>query len=226
MIIKLLAISDLHGDCSILTKFIYDNIDDLNELDYIIISGDLTNIGEKYEYKKMFKELIKIIEQLNTKLIFILGNHDNPINFYDVYYNFLSEDIRKKIINIDNSIIEVTTSKNKNISIYGSQYTNKYGDWWNNYIKETQKDLTIPKSTNIDLIITHEPPSHIELSYMDEFGDIGNTELKNYLENFNLKNNILICGHVHEKGGNEAIINRTKCYNVALSPKIINLEVK
>lgn len=226
MIIKLLAISDLHGDCSILTKFIYDNIDDLNGLDYIIISGDLTNIGEKYEYKKMFKELIKIIEQLNTKLIFILGNHDNPINFYDVYYNFLSEDIRKKIINIDNSIIEVTTSKNKNISIYGSQYTNKYGDWWNNYIKETQKDLTIPKSTNIDLIITHEPPSHIELSYMNEFGDIGNIELKNYLENINTKDNILICGHVHEKGCNEVIINRTKCYNVALSPKIINLEVK
>lgn len=226
MIIKLLAISDLHGDCSILTKFIYDNIDDLNGLDYIIISGDLTNIGEKYEYKKMFKELIKIIEQLNTKLIFILGNHDNPINFYDVYYNFLSEDIRKKIINIDNSIIEVTTSKNKNISIYGSQYTNKYGDWWNNYIKETQKNLTIPKSTNVDLIIVHEPPSHEELSYMDEFGDIGNIELKNYLENINTKDNILICGHVHEKGGNEVIINRTKCYNVALSPKIINLEVK
>lgn len=226
MIIKLLAVSDLHGDCSFLNTFINNNIDNLNQLDYIIISGDLTNIGEKYEYKKIFKELINIIERLDIKIVFILGNHDNPINFYDVYHNFLPKDVKNKFINIDNNMLEVSISENKSILIYGTQYTNKYGDWWNNYIKETQKNLTIPKSTNVDLIIVHEPPSHKELSYMDEFGDIGNIELKNYLQNINTKDNILICGHVHEKGGNEVIINRTKCYNVALSPKIINLEVK
>ncbi len=83
-----------------------------------------------------------------------------------------------------------------------------------------RKDLTCPKEY-VDIIITHEPPSSYELSYIGVYEDLGNIDLRNYLEENKCK--LLICGHLHENGGKMMEINGCKCFNVA--EKIIKINI-
>ncbi|MGL6185486.1 MAG: metallophosphoesterase family protein [Clostridium chrysemydis] len=204
---KILATSDIHCNLNRLKKIKY------KEADILIVAGDLTNIGLKIELKEVLDK-ISSFTHINTKIV-VLGNHDSR-NHHNK--NGMTEERTyewckmnyPEIIFLNNEIVDIDGLK-----IYGTPWNSGYkGLWSYEYNLDNRKDLTCPKE-NVDIIITHEPPSSYELSYIDVYGDLGNIDLRNYLEENKCK--ILISGHIHENKNKSVDINGCMCYNVSES---------
>ena len=203
--IKIVAVSDIHEDrylCNKLSK---------QTGDFLFVCGDLTNYGKKTSLDMVLKYISK--SDFKYKVI-ILGNHEVENGYEYCKKNY------PNIYFLDNEIIELGGYK-----IYGTPYTRRFADLGYQYDDEECVEKTIPKSS-VDIILTHEPPIHPNLSVLsDWFGraiDIGNKELKNYIENTD-KEMLVLCGHCHEHGGKNVIIGKSKCYNVATKIAHIDL---
>ena len=199
---KIVACSDLHNSKDLYWKLLY------KKGDLLIIAGDLTSLGRELELTLA----LNTIDECDFKYkIVVLGNHEK-----ENQYEFCKSKY-PNIIFLNNEIIEI-----EGLKIYGSPYSKRFYNWAFPYdtIDECVK-YTIPKE-EVDIIVTHEPPSHEKLSYTYDPIDIGNNELRKYIENTN-KNILVISGHVHERGGNYVKINNSICYNV--SRKIIDIEL-
>lgn len=204
---KILATSDIHCNLNRLKKIKY------KEADILIVAGDLTNIGLKIELKEVLDK-ISSFTHINTKIV-VLGNHDSR-NHHNK--NGMTEERTyewckmnyPEIIFLNNEIVDIG-----GVKIYGTPWNSGYkGLWSYEYNLDNRKDLTCPKE-NVDIIITHEPPSSYELSYIDIYGDLGNIDLRKYLEENKCK--VLISGHIHENKNKSVDINGCMCYNVSES---------
>lgn len=78
MILKVLIISDIHGNVDILKKIL-----DENDFDKLIVLGDLFNYGFFSNDLKNNK-IINLLQKNKDKLILIRGNCDYYINYEDV----------------------------------------------------------------------------------------------------------------------------------------------
>lgn len=191
---KIVAVSDLHNSKDLYWKLWR------KKGDMLIVAGDLTNLGRELELTSALDQIQTM--NFNHKII-VFGNHETESNYN--YYKQKYPDI----IFLENEIIEV-----EGLKIYGSPYCQRFCSWAFPYDTQDECiDRTIPKE-KVDIIITHEPPSHKDLSYVFDDLDIGNNELRKYLENTQ-DELIVISGHCHECGGKKSIINKARCYNVA-----------
>ena len=203
---KITAVSDLHSRLSILKDFKMNKVNG----DIFICSGDLTRLGTKDEADKIL-EYISVLD-FKYKII-VFGNHDMFAEKHIDYF----KDKYTDIIFLNNEIVEV-----EGLKIYGTPYVRAFCNWgFQYYTIDERKDLTIPKE-DVDIIIAHEPPSELSISYLPYGQDIGNMALRSYIESSdNVK--YVFCGHVHENGGREVVINKAKCFNVACTFKHLEI---
>ncbi|MGL4425095.1 MAG: metallophosphoesterase family protein [Cetobacterium sp.] len=209
---KILAISDLHGRVSQLKKVKY------KEADFLFVVGDLSNIGLKLELVQVL-DMIDGFNHIKNKIV-VLGNHDarnlhNVLGMSDDEAYDFCEQRYPNLTFLKNKIVEIDGLK-----IYGTPYVGKFGGWAFQCEENEKLAKTIP-TEKVDIILCHEPPSAIELSKWEDI-DIGNIALREYLDNN--KVDLLVCGHVHESGGNKVVINDCECYNVAMKLTEIILE--
>lgn len=191
---KIVAVSDLHSNKNLYWELWHKSGD------ILIVAGDLTHLGRELEMTSALDQ----IQTMNFKYkIIVFGNHEVEAN-----YNYYKEKY-PDIIFLENEIVEV-----EGLKIYGSPYCKEFCSWgFPYYAQDECVDRTLPKE-EVDIIITHEPPSHPKLSYVYEDLDIGNNELRKYLE-YIYKNVLVISGHCHECGGQSTYIGKANCYNVA-----------
>ena len=147
---------------------------------YLLVTGDITNAGEKKEYEFAESYLLKIIEKLNISkenILLIPGDHDLTRREIEILYE-ADENCSKYDVNI---------SKFKN---FGSFYANIVGkDFDANkvifdslLVEKKIRLLGINSCFNIDLV--------------NKLGEVPVTEFENELENFTSKNEKLIaCVH-------------------------------
>lgn len=74
------VISDIHTDYDDLTDVI-EVINARGDIDFVIITGDLTHMGMKDEFLQLYYQL----ENLNVPVVTVIGNHDYFFNGADVY---------------------------------------------------------------------------------------------------------------------------------------------
>ena len=191
---KIVAVSDLHSNKNLYWELWHKSGD------ILIVAGDLTHLGRELEMTSALDQ----IQTMNFKYkIIVFGNHEVEAN-----YNYYKEKY-PDIIFLENEIVEV-----EGLKIYGSPYCKEFCSWgFPYYTQDECVDRTLPKE-EVDIIITHEPPSHPKLSYVYEDLDIGNNELRKYLE-YIYKNVLVISGHCHECGGQSTYIGKANCYSVA-----------
>lgn len=198
---KIVAISDIHSSYSLSLNI------EKSEGDILIIAGDLTQLGMEWEMKKILDKIEKA--SFKHKIV-ILGNHEIYTGYSWCKQNY------KNIVFLNNEIIDIC-----GVKIYGTPYSKRFSNWSYPYDDiEDCLDKTIPKE-DVDIIISHEPPSDYELSLTLSMLDIGNKELRKYLESQN-KNILVISGHCHECGGRTSTIGKSSCYNVAQHWTTIN----
>lgn len=210
---KIIATSDIHSNVNKLKSIRY------KKADLLIVAGDLTNCGFKYELIKVL-DMINSFSHIKHKII-VLGNHDasnthnpNGLNEYDMYEWCVN--MYPDIIFLNNETVIID-----NIKIYGTPWNSGYkGLWSYEYNLENRRELTCPKD-DVDIVITHEPPSSYKFSYINTCGDLGNPDLSNYL--YENKCKLLISGHLHENKNKNVDIGGCMCYNVSESIKKIEI---
>ncbi|MDD5474822.1 MAG: metallophosphoesterase [Candidatus Methanoperedens sp.] len=178
---KLLALSDLHGD--------YSHVESICEkagnFDAVLIAGDLTNFGpdeHALELLKMFKEPVFAIP----------GNCDNPS---------ILKLLDENAINLHNSVHEMEGFTF--IGLGGSNPTpfntpfelseKKIGEYVGTLLGRLNGRSG--RNNGKTILLSHAPP----LNTTDKLprGNVGSAALARYLGRFDL----VVCGHIHEARG-------------------------
>lgn len=197
-----MAISDIHGDTNLVKKLAKKAKDE--KVDIIIIPGDLTWLEE------LPKGIIEPLTKLNKKILIIPGNHETQKTI---------ELLKNKYSNIQN--IQGKGIKEKNIGIFGAGYSHNTGPFWEDeeeIFKALKKGHEQIKDSPKKIMVAH---SHHKGSKSEFTGFEGSKAIKKAIEKF--KPNLVLSGHIHEAGGIEEKIGKTKIINVARKPIIFDI---
>ncbi|MCL2157235.1 MAG: metallophosphoesterase [Methanobrevibacter sp.] len=190
---KILAISDVHANEN---QGLYDYLKK-NNLDLIIVSGDITNFGP-LEFVKYF---LNKLSAYGTTVLAIPGNCD-------------PEEVKREIdssnaINIHNDVFEY-----KNLVIYGFGGSNPTpfdtpGEMDEDTLYKSIKSLmdsrdieVVKKATDdfahgkIPILITHAPPKDTDSDKIENGAHVGSESVKKIIEEYAPRINL--CGHIHE----------------------------
>ncbi len=197
---RILAAGDIHGD-SKLTKKLAERADK-EKVDLVILTGDITGWTET-------KDLIKPFKDKNKKVLIIPGNWDS----------FATADFLANVYGVKN--IHGYSVTYENIGIFGAGGARGPGpgDTTDREIwKNLEKAHSGLKGIEKKIMITHMHPSGSK----SEFSGIpGSQSITKAIKKF--KPDILLHGHIHEAGGMEEFIDKTRVINVAKEGRIIEI---
>lgn len=181
MILKILIISDTHGQHSYLTA---KNL--LPQADIIIHAGDFTASYDPELFLNWFRDLPY------QEKILIAGNHDGAF-----------EDAPKSYLNLCDSYgiryLNDSGFTYKGLKIWGSPVQPKFRNWAFNRTRGDDIQVhwsLIPKDT--DILITHCPPENI-LDMNADGINCGCENLKNVVDT--IRPVLHVFGHIHEGRG-------------------------
>ncbi len=191
---KILAFGDLHGNYLKVLDYLNNN-----NLDLIIITGDITNFGPA----ELGAEILNEISKFDVPVLTIPGNCD-PITIHSKIENSQAINIHGK-----NVII-------KNIGICGFGGSNPTP--FNTPLEfeeiqiyeEARKVFKTISNQRILLFITHAPPYGTKTDQLTSGDHVGSKSIRRIIEEFQPTLNI--CGHVHESKGVDKI-GKTKVIN-------------
>lgn len=184
---KILAVSDLHGNIKPLINYLK-----YNKVDLVIIAGDITHFGPA----ELGEDLLNEISSFQVPVLVIPGNCD-PESIY---------------VNMDNSQAMNIHARNliiKNIGICGFGGSNPTPFDTPLEFEEVQiydeakKALEGIKEQEITLFITHAPPYGTKTDLLPSGAHVGSKSLRKIIEE--LQPTVNICGHIHEARGTDKI---------------------
>jgi uncharacterized protein len=198
--LKILAASDLHGE-SKTAKALAQKAKKEN-VDLVILSGDITGFTET-------KNIIKPFKDANKRVLIIPGNWDS----------FATADFLAKMYGIKN--IHGYSAKYENIGFFGAGGAEGPGP---GRISEKELFSTLKKAhSDLEgiekkIMVTHMHPSKSK----SEFSGIpGSEAITKAVKLF--RPDILLHGHIHEAAGIEDKIGDTRVINVGRKGKIIEI---
>ena len=195
---KILAISDIHGDLGLVKKV--EKLANKEKVDLIILAGDQT------WFEKSTKNLIGPLTKKPT--LIIPGNHETEETI---------EEWEKTYPNLIN--LHKKSFQKGGVGFFGSG-TLEWG--LINEKSPTYKELKSAhqkiKHLKKKVMLTHEPPTGSKAELLGFPGSYG---IKKAIDKFSP--DVLICGHIHEAGGLIEKINNTKVINVSRSPTIFKI---
>lgn len=198
---KILAVSDLHGDGSLAKKIAKKGKKE--KVDLIVLAGDLTWFDEHS------KNIIKPFTDLGKEVLIIPGNHETNETLDKLKL------IYPNLINLDQKPF-----RKENVGFFGAGYAFA-GPFITNE-KELKKKLTRAhkKISNLDkkVLITH---SHHKGSNSEFSGFEGSESIKKAIEYF--QPDLALHGHIHEASGIKESIGKTKIFNISRKARIFEL---
>jgi len=199
---RILAISDLHGDEN-LAKRIAKKAKDEN-VDIVIIAGDLTWLEQST------KNLIGPFTKENKEVILIPGNHETMSTI-----NTLTQ-----IYPRTRHVHGYSVTKG-DVGIFGSGYESSTGPFFiedEEIFKVLKKGNENIKNLKKKIMVTH---AHPRGSIAEFSGFPGSKAVERAIKEF--KPDILITGHIHEAGGLQEKIGKTRVIHVARKPTIFEI---
>ena len=212
---KLIAISDLHGNLPVIEE----------NANILIIAGDISPLNIQGNKPKMIKWLkTKFIDWINSlnveKVYLIAGNHDWVFeNCSDSLIVELCMLSNSKLVYLCNQEIEYYDSDGKKWKIFGTPYCHQFGNWAfmrdDDTLEELYKD--IPK--NIDILISHDAPYGCsDICFEDVYwrGEkhIGCVPLRDIILERSPK--MVFHGHLHSSNHEIEILGKSKVINCSL----------
>lgn len=190
---RLLALSDLHGDYSHINAI----LEKAGDLDAVMIAGDITDFGPD-------EKALELLDMFKCPVFAVPGNCDYPS-----LLKVLDEN--KNTINLHNSMHffrEFTF-----IGLGGSNPTP-----FNTPFELSEKKIgeyvgtLLSRSKGRNVLLSHAPP----LNTTDKLphGHVGSEALARYIRRFDL----IICGHIHEARGSVKV-NGTSILNPGVASK-------
>ncbi len=179
---KLLAFTDVHGDFDILNKLKKYSKD----VDITVCAGDIT------WFSANLKEVLQAMNEFESPVIFIHGNHESP----EIIKKYLPE--FSNLIYLHNGFIRIEKLL---FMGYGEGGFSRVDKKFEKLAKEFGKEI---KPTDTTILITHAPPYNTAL---DRVGNskLGVKSIRRFIENNKIS--LCICGHIHENEGKIDKIN-------------------
>ncbi len=199
---RIMAIGDIHGDTGLVKKLAEKAKKE--KVDIVIIPGDLTWLNQST------KGLIGPFIKLNKKILLIPGNHE-PNTTID----FLS----KAYPNTIN--IQAYGIREKNLGIFGAGYSSTTGPFWvedKEIFEALKKGYKKIKDLKTKIMVTH---MHHIRSKAELTGFSGSKAVRKAIERF--QPNLVLSAHIHEAGGIEEQIGKTRIINVARKSVIFDI---
>jgi len=196
-----MAIGDLHGDTGLVKKLAKRAKKE--NVDLIILPGDLTWMEESV------KGLIGPFIKANKKVLVMPGNHESMATI-----DFLTQTY-PNTINIHGHGI-----KENDIGIFGGGYA-EVGPFWvedKEIGKALEKGHKEIKNMKKKIMVTH---SHHAGGEAEFTGIKGSKAITKAIKKF--KPDLVLSGHIHEAGGIEEQIGKTKIINVARKPVVFEI---
>ncbi len=197
---RILAAGDIHGDSSLTKKLALKA--EKENVDLVILAGDITGWVET-------KDLIKPFKDKKKKVLIIPGNWDS----------FATVDFLANVYGVKN--IHGYSVTYENIGIFGAGGARGPGpgDTTDTEIfKALEKAHSSLKGIEKKIMVTHMHPSGSK----SEFSGVpGSKSIEKAIRKF--QPDILLHGHIHEAGGMEEIIGKTRVINVGREGKIIEI---
>ncbi len=171
---KLLALSDLHGDYSHVESI----RDKAGEVDAVLIAGDITNFGPD-------EKALLLLEMFKVPVLAVPGNCDNPS---------ILKVLDENAINLHNSIYEMGGLTF--VGLGGSNPTP-----FNTPFELSEKKIGEYIGTLLSglrgriVLLSHAPPRNTTDKL--PHGNVGSEALARYMGRFDL----IVCGHIHEARG-------------------------
>lgn len=200
---KILAISDLHGKIpSYLTNYLENN-----DIDALIISGDITDFGPKDLAKKILNEL----SNQNFKVFAIPGNCD-PDGIVDVIEESNAINLHKKSFLFNGILLSGFGGSNPTPFNTPTEFTEEDFKVNLNEIFENVSN----QEFKANILVTHAPPFNTNTDKISSGDHVGCKSVREAIEKY--QPNISLCGHIHE-AKSEDKINET----ITLNPGEIKL---
>jgi Icc-related predicted phosphoesterase len=199
---RILAVGDLHGDEN-LAKRIAKKAKDEN-VDLVIIAGDLTL------FEQSTKNLIGPYAKENKEVLLIPGNHETMSTI-----RHLTETYPKT------KHIHGYSIRKDDLGIFGAGYNPSIGPFCiedEEIFKVLKKGNDKVKDLKKKIMVTH---SHPKGSIAEFSGFEGSKAVARAIKEF--KPDILITGHIHEAGGLQEKIGKTRVIHVARKPTIFEI---
>jgi len=197
---RILAAGDIHGDSNLTKKLALKA--EKENIDLVILAGDITGWVET-------KDLIKPFKDKKKKVLIIPGNWDS----------FATVDFLANVYGVKN--IHGYSVTYENIGIFGAGGARGPGpgDTTDAEIfKALEKAHSSLKGIEKKIMVTHMHP----FGSKSEFSGIpGSKSIEKAIKKFHP--DILLHGHIHEAGGMEEIIGKTRVINVGREGKIIEI---
>lgn len=197
---RILAFSDLHGDQSLIDRVREASKD----CDLVLCCGDITPAhGRSIDTGRR-------IGKLGARVLAVPGNFEMPIDMSVVCKEHGWTDLHGKSFDIDGIVF--AGCGGGNISPFGTPYE---------LSEEKFKELLDKLDTSKRFVlVSHCPPE----GCVDETSHgqhVGSGTIRKFVEEN--QPSFQFCGHIHECGGREAVLGKTKVINVARQVKIIEI---
>ena len=198
---KILAVGDVHGD-SRLVKKLAEQAKKEN-VDFVIFAGDITLAENE------FKDIIKPFTEMKKQVLLIPGNHESvaTVDFLaQVYpptknihgYSFIRENLG--IFGAGGADIGIHTINDSEIY---------------SLLKKGNESM---KGLDKKIIVTHIHPQGTKSEFS---GFPGSKAVRKAIEAF--RPDVAIFAHIHEAGGTEDMIGKTRVINVSRKGKIFEI---
>jgi len=197
---KILALSDLHGDREQAKRMAA--LGEKEHVDLVILAGDLMDRDIHFD------GLIGPFKEKGLEVAILPGNHEGM-----AHINFLCE--KYKIRNLHGY-----SMKKGDIGIFGCGYADigPHQLTEQEFFKTLKDSHETIKDTKRKIMVTHIHPDKSIFG----FGVFpGSSGVRKALDEF--QPDIHICGHIHETEGIEEVIGNTKVINVGKKGRIIEI---
>lgn len=199
--LKILAVGDIHADKAFIKQLA--NQAEQENVDLVVLAGDLTYGDQSTD------GIIGPFAAKGKRVLLVHGNHETPATA-----QFLAE--LYDATNLHGAAVE-----HKGIGIFGAggaaigpNPTSPIDIY--EHLKVAHDRV---KHLSRKLMVVHEHPSDSKMEMDGMFP--GSWAVRKAVEKF--QPDIMICGHIHEAGGIEEKIGKTRVINVARTPRILEL---
>jgi len=198
---KLMAVADIHGDMTALMKLARSMRG--QEIDYVLLLGDYSrDFKDEVQNKADAARVLDILKGFKVRAL--PGNCDQRsiVEFFESHN-----------ASFNNTVI--TEPEATIIGIGGSNVTpfNTPFELSEEQIKQALDALYAEVEPGSRLIVaSHFPPKDTKCDLIPNGLHVGSSALRKFIEE--RKPDLVLCSHIHESGGQEDTIDKTKIVNV------------
>jgi hypothetical protein len=190
---RLFAVSDLHGKASLARAA----LEAAAEADAVVVCGDISNFGHG------LREVCEVLSSFKSEVVVVPGNCDLPRMVEELCGKF-------GLTYAHGRLVEVGDVK---VACVGGSTWTPFDTPFELSEDEIASLLSSFSGVGDVVLATHCPPHGTKVDKIFSGAHVGSKAIREYIERE--RPLLCLCGHVHERGGEEDAIGRTRVVNVA-----------